>query len=159
MLKFTPPTIRGLGQACFKHSSVRNGGLNQTDAELFDMIDDSYARISQRKQTCDTVHCLQDSITEIRELQRFLNETYYSCNKLCSLCGTESVINFVAEGIAYYMGRMHATDARVLKKQTPLFLREDFTCSQIQTALLLLSRCTEQMCLINTKVILSALKG
>jgi alkaline phosphatase len=96
---------------------------------------------------------------EIRDLQQFLTHTLKYCDYLCTNNGCKNVISFIADGIAYFMGRMHASDARVLQKQTPLFLHEDNNSVEIQGSLMFLIRCTEHMCMINTKVILSALKG
>lgn len=152
------PIIRGYNNASMKDSSVRSGGLYYEDAELFDLIHQSHQRIIASKLRATTIYNLKESMIDLRDLQTFLTHVSSNLYNLHQMYSNEDVSIFIAEGISYYMSQMHETDARMLQKQTPLILREGMNIESILDATQTLIKCVDNMCAINARVILSALK-
>ena len=152
------PIVRGYCNASMKDKFVRSGGLYYNDAELFDLIMDSRLRIIETKERAKNIYLLWESMVDLRDLQTFLDYTYSISYDLFDKYGIEKFTFFIASGIAHYMGKMHESDSHILQKQSPRILREKMNFNELQLAIEKLINCVKNMCAINTKVILSALK-
>jgi hypothetical protein len=142
------PKPQGWGNPVFKHSSVRE--YSSPEIQLFDMVQEA----SAKKDISPAVRDLLSSIVEMRDMQTFLRDiTCYDVSRVNTL------LNYVGEGLAYYINRMHETDAKVFAAKCPEVLYEDMTLEQMYNGLLILIKCVDSACKVNCAVIKMSLKG
>lgn len=130
-----------------KDISVRQ--WNTAEAQMFDKI----SKLAGKIQMNPAVGPLSDSIIELRDLQRFLREVQ------CNSEDVKASLSLVGEGLSYYLGRMHETDAKVLAKKSPATLFEDMSVEEFYRGKEILADCIEGMCKVNAAVINCSLKG
>jgi hypothetical protein len=98
---------------------------------------------------------LMSSIIELRDLQAFLRDDVRCLHD----DHVNSCLEYIGEGLAYYINRMHETDAKIFAVKCPTVLYQDMTNGQLNEGLYILHQCIESACKVNCAVITMAIKG
>lgn len=117
---------------------------------LFDKIQEE----SLKRILNPSVFHLMYSIVELRDMQSFLRDIRCSDDTAVNAC-----LEYIGEGLAYYIKRMHDTDAKIFAAKCPSILYMDMTVDQLHDGLHVLQQCIEGTCKVNCAVIQMALKG
>ena len=118
------------------------GGICNEETQLCDLL-------SKKSLPCKH---LFESIIELRDLQGFLED-------MRSHVHIDKALDIIAEGMVYYVNRMHLTDANTFANVSSRFLREGMNSSEIYDGIYKLLDCIDAMCAVNRAVMRSFLKG
>ena len=142
-MTFFPPFPRGTGNPCMKDISVRID--HNAESELFD-------RVNNMKIIPSNISSICQNIIELRDLQYFL--------KTCPASDqTEKFLEYVGEGMAYFLNLMDKNDAHMFASKVRCTLATDMNAQEVKNGMEILIKTIDGMCKVNAAIISMALRG